>query len=35
MERGDYSVPVSFEITANDTTFVVGSYSVLLEVRPN
>lgn len=33
-EQGSYNVPVTFVVTANSTTFVSGSYSVLIEVEP-
>lgn len=34
VEQGSYNVPVSFRVTSNSTTFVSGSYSVLIEVEP-
>lgn len=34
VEQGSYNVPVTFRITSNHTTFVSGSYSVLIEVEP-
>ncbi len=35
VESGSYKVPVRFTITANNTTWVAGSYSVTIEVEPN
>ncbi|MEG0913876.1 MAG: CdaR family protein [Oscillospiraceae bacterium] len=35
VEKGSYNVPVKFTVTANNTTFVSGSYTVLIEVEPN
>lgn len=34
VESGSYSVPVTFTITANNTTWVAGSYTVYVEVVP-
>ena len=34
VQSGSYNVPVSFHVTANNTTWVVGSYTVTIEVEP-
>lgn len=34
IESGRYSVPVRFEITSNNTTWVAGSYTVYIDVVP-
>ena len=33
-ESGSYNVPVKFMITPNSTTFVSGTYTVLIDVEP-
>ena len=33
-ESGSYNVPVKFMITSNSTTFVSGTYTVLIDVEP-
>ncbi len=34
VESGTYNVPVTFRVTANNTTWVAGSYTVTIEVEP-
>ncbi|MEA4912257.1 MAG: CdaR family protein [Oscillospiraceae bacterium] len=35
IEKGSYNVPVSFTVTANDKTWVIGDYTVTINVEPN
>ncbi len=35
VESGTSSVPVIFHVTSNDTTWVIGDYTVMIEVEPN
>lgn len=35
LESGRYSVPVTFKVTSNATTWVAGSYTVYIDVVPN
>lgn len=32
IERGRYAVPVTFKVTSNNTTWIAGSYTVIIEV---
>ena len=34
IESGEFNVPVSFVVTSNNTTWVAGSYTVVVEVTP-
>lgn len=35
IESGTSNVPVIFHVTSNDTTWVIGDYTVMIEVEPN
>ena len=35
IEKGSYNVPVFFNVTSNDSTWVVGNYTVLIDVEPS